>query len=322
VAAVVALTLCSGCERQSQGTESSARIIGTCGVGPGQFGEPRAIAASPDGKLFVIDKTGRVQRFSASGQFEHSWQMPDSVPDQGQPSGLCVDHAGRVFVADTHQSRVVVFDRGGVELFRFGERGMGPGQFMLPTDVAVDSRGFIYVAEYGGNDRISKFDPERNYLFSFGGPASGTGMLQRPSGLAVNADDNLWVADAGNHRVCCFSPDGELLKSVGRLGGAAGELRYPRDLLILSDGNLVVVDSGNDRLAWFDLEGECLACWGHAGRRAGEFNMPLNTAATDGHLFVADSKNHRVVVSAYRSSELPQSGVVASSAGTAHSIGD
>ena len=45
----------------------------------------------------------------------------------------------RVFVADTHNSRIVVFDRDGKELFRFGERGMGPGQFLLPTDVAVDS---------------------------------------------------------------------------------------------------------------------------------------------------------------------------------------
>ncbi len=270
------------------------RFIGSPGTGAGQFVEPRAIAAAPDGRIFVVDKTGRVQRFGPSGEIEHLWGMPDNADDVGKPSGICVDAAGRVFVADTHRHRVVVFDRDGGELFRFGEHGMGPGQFLLPTDVAVDSEGFIYVSEYGGNDRVSKFDSTGNHLFSFGDLTAGVGALQRPSGLAVDADYYLWVADTGNHRVCCFAPNGDFLKSVGSLGREPGELRYPRDIAFTADAILTVMDCGNNRLSRFRLDGGFLGCWGHAGWGSTGLHTPTNVTALKWRLFIADSKNHRI----------------------------
>lgn len=294
LSAALILTLCSGCERVSSATLRVSRSFGTQGVGPGQFVEPRAIAASPDGKIFVIDRTGRVQRFSSSGQFEHVWEMPDNAATQGKPSGMCVDYLGRVFVADTHQHRVVVFDREGNELFRFGELGMGPGQFMLPTDVAVDSQGFIYVSEYGGNDRISKFDADAKYQFSFGDLMSGSAMLQRPSGLAVDEQDNVWVADSSNHRICCFNPQGELIASIGQLGTEPGQLRYPRDVVVLPEGRLVVVESANNRLTFLGPDGYVETILGGPGRSLGEYDRPLNATLIGDCVGVTDSGNHRV----------------------------
>jgi DNA-binding beta-propeller fold protein YncE len=221
--------------------------------------------------------------------------MPGEDRSPKAPSGICVDEVGRVLVADTHESQVVGFDRDGRELFRFGKRGMGPGQFMLPTDVAVDSRGFIYVSEYGGNDRISKFDPQGGYLFSFGDLASGVAMLQRPSGLAVDEMDRLWVADTGNHRICCFDGDGQLLGSFGELGTDPGYLRYPRDVVLLPQAQLAVVDRGNNRISFFDRDGRFVRCWGHSGSGLAELNSPENATAADGLVVVADTKNHRLL---------------------------
>ncbi|UCC31742.1 MAG: hypothetical protein JSU86_05585 [Phycisphaerales bacterium] len=284
-----------GCDRHREVQWPGLRTIGAQGTAPGQFVEPRAIAASKEGKLFAIDRTGRVQRFSASGGFEYFWEMPDNSPDVGKPSGICVDIAGRVFVADTHYHRIIVFDQGGHELFRFGERGSGPGQLILPCDVAVDRAGFIYVCEYGLNDRVSKFDQSGRYLFSFGSLSDGPAALRRPSGLAIDEDDNIWVADAGNHRVCCFDPQGTLRKTFGGLGTDPGRFRYPRDIVVLDGGALAVVDYGNSRVAYFDRVGRFLTCWGRPGRGDGELHGPLNVAGADGAVLVADSKNHRVV---------------------------
>lgn len=272
-------------------------MIGSCGSKPGQFIEPRAIATAPDARIFVIDKTGRVQRFSPEGEFELQWEMPDNQPGKGQPSGICVDEAGRVFVADTHQHRVIVFDRDGAELFCFGELGTGPGQFLLPTDVAVDRQGFIYVSEYGGSDRISKFDPRGGYLLSFGDLSAGMGALQRPSGLAIDQDNNVWVADTGNHRICCFSPTGELVTTVGWSRDGTEKIRYPRDVVTLGDGTVLVVDRGNNRITCFDPKGRFVGCWGQPGSGENGFNAPLNAAATGKFLCVADARNHRIVLS-------------------------
>lgn len=293
---LIVILVLPACDVQRERTIAPVKIIGSPGSAAGQFVEPRAIAASPDGKLFVVDKTGRVQRFDAHGRFEHSWTMPDDNPDQRKPSGICVDSKGRVFVADTHRHRVVVFDQQGNELQRFGEYGRGPGQFIFPTDVVVDLRGFIYVSEYGGNDRISKFGPDGKFLFSFGGLEDGFGALQRPSGLAIDQQNNLWVADASNHRVCCFDDQGRYLKRIGRLGSGPERLRYPRDVAITSNGDLLVADSGNDRIVQFDGEGHYVGSLGAGGRGLGNLNVPLNLAVGRSHLAVADSKNSRIVL--------------------------
>lgn len=285
-----------GCkERQEKSLPVQALTIGGQGFEQGKFVEPRALAASADGKLFVVDRTGRVQRFSADGNFETAWEMPDNSPDKGKSSGICVDAFGRVLVADTHFSRIVAFDHQGHELFRFGERGTGPGQFLLPTDVAVDSQGNFYVSEYGGNDRVSKFDPDREFLLDFGGIVDGSGSLQTPAAVAVDARDNVWVADSSNHRLCKFDQTGQLLQVVGRFGNGDGELRYPKDLVHLSEDAIVAVDYENNRVVYFGADGRPCGSWGHSGRGEGQLFLPLNGAVIGRTLYIADTKNHRLV---------------------------
>ena len=112
-------------------------IFGGVGLGPGEFSYPRAIAAEPEGSVFVVDKNGRIQRFNAEGEFETFWRMPET--EQGKPVGLSVHPDGRIFVADTHYHRVMVFDRDGQLLDSFGREGTGDGEFQLPTDIAFDA---------------------------------------------------------------------------------------------------------------------------------------------------------------------------------------
>jgi streptogramin lyase len=282
------------------GPGAPVRVFGRSGYGPGDFAYPRPIAIGPDESVWVVDKAGRVQRFTLDGEFVAGWRMPQSNPDAprdyaGAPTGLTVTADKRLFLADTHYHRVAIFDYEGHELDAFGERGSGPGQFEFPTSVAIDEERFLYVAEYGGNDRISKFTPEHEYVMSFGGPDAGKASLLRPECLAFDADSMLWVADACNHRLCRFTRDGRLVGQIGRMGAAPGEFRWPYAVVITPDGNLLVSEYGNNRVQALTPDGSSLWTWGGPGRAPGELAYPWSlTLGPGGRVFVVDSGNNRV----------------------------
>lgn len=284
----------TSCGRQDPDLSPVLQTFARSGHGPGELSYPRAGLAVDD-QLFVVDKTGRIQRFDARGAPLGAWRMPEI--DAGKPTGLGADAHGNVYAADTHYGRVIVFDRDGRELARFGSFGEGPGQFKLPTDVAVDADGSVYVSEYGGNDRISKFSPRYEYLFSFGGRDAGAARLERPQSLCVAPDQTLWVADACRHRICHFAPDGGFLGSFGELGSAPGQLRFPYSIDRLPDGSLVVAEYGNNRIQRFSTRGESLGVWGGAGREPGQVAYPWQAVVIPGsRIAVIDSGNNRVQV--------------------------
>ena len=284
-----------GCDRPAL-TPTGVRVVfGTQGPGPGQFVYPRAIAVGADGAIFVVDKSARVQRFSPDGQFETTWAMPEM--QAGKPVGMHVGPDGRLYVADTHYNRVLVYDRDGRELARFGRAGTGDGEFILPTDVAVDADGFVYVAEYGGNDRITKWSPRYEFVSVLvAGEVAGK-PLSRPVGLDIDREQTVWLADACNHRVLHFGRDGALLACFGEMGENAGQMRYPYDLAVTPQDTIMVCEYGNSRLQWFDKNGRSLRTWGTQGRQLGQLWAPWGAAiAPNGDVCIVDSLNSRVQV--------------------------
>lgn len=298
-AATLALFLLPGC--QSPPPSDADRVIavfGETGLGNGQFSYPRAIAVSPlDGRIFVCDKTARIQRFAPDGRFETGWRMPEW--ENGKPTGIAADTSGRLWVADTHYHRVIVFDRDGREQFRFGRHGEGPGEFVFPTCIAWDADANIYVGEYGGNDRLSKFSPDRRSLASFADRTAGPGALERPTQIKFDEHGILWVADGCHHRICRYDTSGRFLGSFGRPGRGPSELNYPYGLELRpgSPPTVVVADQGNNRIVEFSREGRFLRAWGSPGRDRGQVLHPWAIAAgRDGVLYVLDSWNNRVQV--------------------------
>jgi hypothetical protein len=74
------------------------------------------------------------------------------------PTGVAVDGAGNVYVVDSENNRVEIFDANGRFLGKWGVRGFGLGGFSQPTAVAVDCNGSVYVADTN-NNRVERFDP-------------------------------------------------------------------------------------------------------------------------------------------------------------------
>ena len=295
---VVGGTLLTGCDDVSSSSDAPKVLaaFGKTGRGHCEFIYPRAIALSGDNSLFVIDKTGRIQKLTHEGAFLNCINMP--LIETGKPTGLCVAPDGNLYVADTHYHRVVVFSPEGKLIDEFGKFGQENGCFIYPTDVAFSPDGKIFVSEYGGNDRISVFTGKGDFLFCFGTPGSGSGQFARPSALCIDSVRKcLYVADACNHRIAVYDLDGKLIEYIGSVGQKPGQLRYPYDLTLLDDGTLVVCEYGNNRLQLFGPDRKSIAVYGYAGRQTGQLAYPWGVAVdSNRRAFIVDAGNNRIQV--------------------------
>jgi ABC-type Fe3+ transport system permease subunit/streptogramin lyase len=276
------------------------KIIGTRGVGVGQLNKPRSVAVDKHDNLYVLDMTGRVQKFSSNGVYLLSWQMPEI--DRGKPKGMCRDRVGNIIVVEPHYSRVNQFTPEGRLLLQWGAPGTNDGQFSAPRAAGVNSKNEIFVAEYLERESVQKFSLNEitpgigpKWLASFGSPGNGPGQFNRAEGLYVDTHDQVYVADSCNHRIQVFSSHGKLLRTYGKPGRGKGELSYPYDICVDADGFSYVSEFGNSRIQIFDPQGQPVEIIGERGSDLGQFSNPWGIALDSaGNLYVADSQNHRV----------------------------
>jgi DNA-binding beta-propeller fold protein YncE len=273
---------------------SHAEVIGARGTGLGQFTKPRSLTLDREDNLYVVDMTGRVQKFSPHGDLLTSWRMPET--DLGKPKGMCRDTNGNIVIVEPHYQRVNHFAPDGTLVEQWGSHGTNLGQLVLPRSVAVNSRGDIFVSEYTTVDRVQGFSAkDRKPIVMFGKPGTGDGEFNRAEGLDVDAQDRIYVADSCNHRIQIFSRDGKWLKTYGKAGRGLGELSYPYDVRVDRAGRQYVCEFGNSRIQVFGTNNEPLEIIGGPGSKSGQFNNPWSIALdSHGNLFVADAGNHRV----------------------------
>ncbi len=273
---------------------SRVQIIGARGTGSGEFNKPRSLALDTNDNLFVVDMTGRVQKFSPAGKFLLSWQMPQT--DLGKPKGMDCDRDGNIIVLEPHYQRVNHFTPAGRLVRQWGVRGTNAHELTLPRSVAVNSRGDIFLSEYTLVDRVHGFAArDQQLLVAYGVAGEKPGEFNRVEGLGIDAQDRVYVADSCNHRIQIFSRDGRLLRTHGRAGSGRGELSYPYDVRIDRAGRQYVCEFGNSRIQIFDAQDGPVEILGGAGAGPGQFSNPWSVALdSHGNLYVADSQNHRV----------------------------
>jgi ABC-type spermidine/putrescine transport system permease subunit II/DNA-binding beta-propeller fold protein YncE len=273
---------------------SAVRIIGTRGTGTGELNKPRGVAVDAADNLYVVDMTARVQKFSPDGVFLLDWQMTQT--DKGKPKGMTHDRNGNIIVIEPHYSRVNVFSPQGKALTRWGAAGTNAGQLGMPRGAAVNSRGEIFVCEYGPSERVQKFAADGlTLLGGWGRPGDGPGEFNRAEGIAVDGQDRIYVADSCNQRVQIFSADGQFLRAYGKAGSGAGQLSYPYDIAVDGEGRQYVCEFGNNRIQIFDAHDQPVESLGGPGGGPGQFSEPWSIALdSKGNLYVADALNHRV----------------------------
>lgn len=208
------------------------------------------------------------------------------------PYGLAVNASGWVYVADSFNDRVQVFDSAGV----------WQAQFMVnaPRGLDFDSAGTLYVVDSSGS--VQKFGVNEqaktfSFIAAFGTPGTANGQFRQPQDLAVDRVRSLvYVADTGNHRVQVFTTMGVFVKVLGSgYGSEPNQFKSPSGLIVDGSGNLYVADSYNNRVVKYNQDGNPSNSYGTLGSGDGQFNRPRGVAFdADGNLYVADTGNHRI----------------------------
>ncbi len=182
-------------------------------------------------------------------------------------------------------------------IFQGGGEGSLPGQFKSPRGLAVDSKGFIYVADYF-NARVQKFAPDGKFILAFGTKGEDAGQFKEPNSVVVDESGSVYVTDGLAHKLLKFDADGKFIKEWAKPGV---DFYGARDLAIGPNKKLYIVDQGHTNItvfdpATFDPATDKVTTWGSNGSGDGQFNESTGIGIGANMVFVADRDNHRIEV--------------------------
>lgn len=316
-------------------------IAGTAGVAGSQDGmqatfmNPTGLAVAANGDVFIADTgNNKIRVLSPDGNVSTlagngTAGFMDGAGSQAQfsgPTGVAVDAAGNVYVADQGNQLIRLIDAGGNVTTYAGMLGTKGGtdstgtaaSFSLPTGVALDASGNLFVSDQGG-DTIRKITPQMVVSTPAGlvgtpGRTNGTGSNAHfflPLGLVVDPDGNVFVADSGNDMIREITPANVVTTVAGtptNPGSVDGSLESarlngPRAIATDTAGNVYVADTANNTIRKIGSGNSVTTIAGTAGvtghadgtGTAATFNAPQGIVVDGGgNVYVADTGNHTI----------------------------
>ena len=173
-------------------------------------------------------------------------------------------------------------------LVGWGSIGSAPGQFHSPDGVAVDSAGFVYVADMG-NDRVQKFDAQGHFVTLWGTTGSGPGQFHGAQSVAIGPTGHVFVGDGGNQRIQEFTGDGTFVRAFGRDVNGNSLISYPTGIAVNAVGDVYVTDLYTNVVIEFGPDGQWIRYIGGVGMDPGQLYFAQGLALdASGNLFVTD----------------------------------
>lgn len=238
---------------------------------------PVRVAIDSKGDIFVADpRVGAVSKFNSSGQ--SILMFKTGAP----PLGIALNDAGNLLVSQGNS--VAILDQRGAVL---GRLGSGIGQFKKANGIAVDSAGFVYVADSLANN-IKVFDSFGRFVRTIGSTGTAAGQFSMPTGIAYDKSANqLAVADTQNGRVQFFSATGNFnfVKSIGSFGVLPLQFKMPVGVAFEYNAagglsRMYVADIFQNTIQVIDPtgSGSFLAYIGKNGLANGQLIIPMDVA--------------------------------------------
>jgi DNA-binding beta-propeller fold protein YncE/predicted Ser/Thr protein kinase len=226
-------------------------------------------------------------------RFLYAFGQPGFQPGEfQQPRGLTIDQRGHLYVADTENGRIQVFDPQGNHVKDI-RPAMGKESFRFPRSVAISAQnGRMYVVDEL-DYRIYVLDAEGKQLSIWDRRRNQNEPTAIPGRLAVSGNGTIYVSEPNSHRVVMYSANQAFMANYG----INGELQTPSGIVVGPKYVLYVLDYGQCKVHTFDARGKQVATFGRRGSGPGEFSVPRDlTVDRSGHVFVADTLNHRIQV--------------------------
>ncbi len=241
--------------QQFQPDGAFLRQWGGIGTGPDKFGQingyafgPTGLAVASDGTVYVADTWNhRISAFTADGKPVRQWgtffngqdnptALPQHTTEFYGPRGIAIAPNGLLYVTDTGNSRILVFDKDGKFVRTFGAFGTGDGQMDNPVGIAARADGTIAVADTN-NARILLFGAEGQYQSAI--PVADWGTVKGLESYPVFLKNgNLLIPSPTGNRLIEMTAQGQTVRS---LAGNAGDLRKPVAVTVSADGTTAIV---------------------------------------------------------------------------------
>jgi DNA-binding beta-propeller fold protein YncE len=191
--------------------------------GLGKLAQPINISVDKDGNKYVSDPIRKqVVVFDKNDFYSRTfgdagdWKPVDAVA-----------YEDKLYVADIKNGEVRVFSLATGELVQsLGHQGDKKDWLALPTNLAFDKDGFLYVSD-AGRFQIVKLDRDGNLRGTIGSIGTQLGFFARPRGIALDKDNRVFAVDAAFDNVQIFTRDGQLLLFFGKAGNKGGDLYLP-----------------------------------------------------------------------------------------------
>jgi len=338
---VTTLAGTAGMAGSADGTGAAARFNNPGGVATDSTGNVY-VADSDNETIRKITAAGVVSTLAGTAGMVGSADGTGAVARFNSPTGVAVDSAGNVYVADQKNDTIRRVTASGVVTTLAGTAGMvgsadGTGaaaRFNSPAGVAVHGAGNVYVADQF-NYTIRKVTATGVVTTvagtpGFPGSADGThaaASFGSPAGMAVDSTGNVYVADESNSTLRRVTAAGDVTTLAGTAGlfgntdgtGAAARFNNPIGVAVDGAGNVYVADQSNYTIRKITAAGDVTTLAGTAGLGGGadgtgaaaRFNNPIGVAIDSaGNVYVADSNNDTL-------RKITTAGVVTTLAGTA-----
>ena len=247
-----------------------------------ELDNPHDVKLSPDGAWLFVSDVGNdrvvildAETLALIGHF--------GAEEQDGTHDVDFDSAGRLYVADTHNHRIPIYELEGTNATLVEEIS---GGFRKPEGVLVGPEGRVYVAGAGSGNLL---------VFEKGEAVAEMGGLSAPHDVEFAPNGDLWIADSGNDRMIRATPDLEILEI---LEGEPYDFDGQRYLDVAPDGTLVIADKYAHQIKVVAEDGTLLGTIGSgsAGEGPNRFRTPEGVALEGDKVWLADSGNDRIVV--------------------------
>jgi len=249
---------------------------------------PAGIALDPMGKVYFADYDDSLVGYLGSNGTPMTWGgLGSGIGQLDNPWGVAVGSDGLVYVTDSGNNRVEVFDGQGNYVRQWGSQGGGAGQFEIPAGIAVNSQANQVYVSSSYDDRIEIFDTQGNYQGQWGSTGTGGGLFNNPWGVSLDASGQVFVADYGNNLVQVFNGQGGFVKQWGTESCLSGA----EFIAVDNANNVEYVSDALGEVGAFDPNGYPLGVFLGPG---GGFDDTEGVAVGPDGLYVADYGNGKI----------------------------